>query len=247
MKLGLIGYPLSHSGSPAWFSKKFLQQGIEGTYTLFPLRDIAELPDLLRRESGLSGFNVTIPHKEAIIPFLDSLDPAAREIGAVNTVRIVRNQGKIATKGFNTDVFGFDAALPSLPQDTRALILGTGGASKSVAFVLEIRKIPFTFVSRNIGKQAALGYNQLNSKHFSDNLLIINTTPLGMFPDTGSVPSIPYHYLTRDHLLFDLVYNPSETRFLEEGRRRGCRTINGLEMLYRQAEKAFEIFTAENF
>jgi shikimate dehydrogenase len=246
MKLGLIGYPLSHSGSPAWFCKKFQNQGIEGSYSLFPLRDIAEFPDLLQREPGLNGLNVTIPYKEAIIPFLDSLDPAAAEIGAVNTVSILRKHGQIFTRGFNTDVFGFDAALPEMIPGTRALILGTGGASKAVAFVLENRKIPFTFVSRNISKNSTLVYSQLTKEHIDIHRLIINTTPLGMFPYTGDAPPIPYAHLTRDHLLFDLIYNPLETRFLEEGRIRGCRTLNGLGMLHQQAEKAFEIFTSEN-
>lgn len=246
MELGLIGFPLAHSGSPEWFRGKFLQHGIEGLYTLFPLTDISEFPDLLQREPALNGLNVTIPYKEAIIPYLDSLDPAAREIGAVNTVSIIRHQGKIFTRGFNTDVYGFDVTLPALAPETRAMVLGTGGASKAVACVLEKRKIQFTFVTRNISKKAILGYSQLNKKHFSDHQLIINTTPLGMFPDVDSLPPIPYHYLTQGHLLYDLVYNPLETRFLEEGRFRGCRTINGLQMLHQQAEKAFEIFSSGN-
>ncbi len=247
MELGLIGFPLAHSRSPEWFREKFVQMGIEGLYTLFPLMDIAEFPDLLRRETGLNGLNVTIPYKEAIIPYLDSIDPAAREIGAVNTLRIIRNKGKIFTKGFNTDVYGFDVTLPALAPKTHALILGTGGASKAVAYVLEKQKIHFTFVSRNISKKETLGYSHLNKKHISDHTLIINTTPLGMFPDVGSRPPIPYRYLTQDHLLYDLIYNPLETRFLKEGRIRGCRTINGIKMLHQQAEKAFEIFCSDNF
>lgn len=247
MELGLIGFPLTHSQSPEWFRKKFIQEGIEGTYSLFPLMNIGELPDLLRRETGLNGLNVTIPYKEAIIPYLDSLDPAAWEIGAVNTLRIIRNQGKIFTKGFNTDAYGFDVTLPALAPGTRALILGTGGASKAVAFVLEKRKIHFTFVSRNVSKKENLGYSNLNKRHISDHTLIINTTPLGMFPDVGSLPPIPYHYLTQHHLLYDLVYNPTETRFLEEGRIHNCQIFNGLEMLHQQAEKAFEIFSSDNF
>jgi shikimate dehydrogenase len=247
MELGLIGFPLSHSMSPEWFRKKFTQEGIVGSYTLFPLREIAEFPDLLHREPGLNGLNVTIPYKTAILPYLDNIDPAAGEIGAVNTVSILRKHGKIMTRGFNTDVSGFDAALPEMMPGIHALILGTGGASKAVAFVLQKRKIPFTFVSRTIGKNTTLGYSQLTKEHFEISRLIINTTPLGMFPLTKADPPIPYTHLTQDHILFDLIYNPLETRFLEEGRIRGCRTIHGMEMLHQQAEKAFEIFNSENY
>jgi shikimate dehydrogenase len=241
--LGLIGYPLSHSFSKDYFTEKFKRLGLrDWSYELFPLSDLKELPSIIEREKDLIGFNVTIPYKTAIIDYLDELSPEAEETGAVNTVKIQRGE-KIFLKGYNTDISGFEKSLKPLllPQDLNALILGSGGASKAVQFVLRKLGIEFKIVSRNpepgeIGYGELLTWSQLPS-------IIVNTTPLGMKPDIESYPNIPYSLLNNTHLLYDLVYNPEETVFLQKGRERGCRIKNGLEMLHLQADKAWEIWT----
>jgi shikimate dehydrogenase len=190
----------------------------------------------------LTGLNVTIPYKEKIIPFLDELDDAARLIGAVNTIRIVRENGKIQTKGFNTDAPGFLQTLDSINPSGPALILGTGGGAKAVAHALKTASIPFNFVSQKKSKTGVLGYADLTFEVISKNLFIINTTPLGMFPDTGTFPPIPYQHLTGRHFLYDLIYNPSETEFLKRGKAMKTKTVNGLQMLINQADLAWDIF-----
>jgi shikimate dehydrogenase len=245
---GLIGYPLSHSFSKKYFSEKFAREGIEDcSYELFPLEDISGLPELIAAHPDLRGLNVTIPHKETVLPYLDELSPGARAVGAVNTIRI--DEGKLT--GHNTDVFGFGQSLERfLAQEEigtelwpalRALVLGTGGAAKAVAFVLSEMGIPFKTVSRDNAK-GNLTYDDLDRKIMEDHRLIINTTPLGMTPNIDFFPNISYHYLDNRHLLFDLVYNPEETLFLKKGRERGTATKNGLEMLILQAEEAWRIW-----
>jgi shikimate dehydrogenase len=241
--LGLIGYPLSHSWSADYFNEKFRNTGKKGyEYRLFPLTDIGQFPALLSNNPQLMGLNVTIPFKERIIPFLDELDPTAREIGAVNTIVIERDNGLIRTKGFNTDAGGFYITLKDQIKQCNALILGTGGASKAVAFALGKLQIPCSFVSRTKTGPNIHSYNKLTVELIYSNKLIINTTPLGMYPELTLFPDIPYQGITKDHLLYDLIYNPEETHFLKQGRYMNARTMNGRNMLINQAELAYRIF-----
>ena len=240
--LGLIGFPLSHSFSRQYFTEKFKKPGLEDwSYRLFPLADLKELPSLIQQEKDLIGFNVTIPYKIAILDYLDELSPEAEESGAVNTVKIERND-KIFLRGYNTDIYGFEKSLKSvsLPADNKALILGSGGASRAVQFVLRQNGIQYLVVSGKAGGEH-IEYSKLYSiPHLPS--FIVNTTPLGMYPDLSGFPPIPYDRLNHNFLLYDLIYNPEETLFLHKGKEQGCRTKNGLEMLYLQAEKAWEIW-----
>ena len=238
---GLIGYPLSHSFSKAYFAKKFEALGITNKYyESFPLEKIDHFPNLLQQHKNLVGLNVTIPYKEKIFPFLDEIDEAAEKIGAVNTIKIAKN-GK--TKGFNTDVYGFEHSLrPLLRKNHRfALILGTGGAAKAVRYVLEKCEIDYKMVSRR-PKKNEFSYEEIDAKVLKKYHLIINTTPLGMSPKVETCPNLPYENLTNQHFLYDLVYNPTETVFLQKGKQQGAIIKNGLEMLHLQAEKAWQIW-----
>jgi shikimate dehydrogenase len=245
MKLvGLIGYPLSHSFSAGYFSEKFRKEGItDFQYLNFPLQDLSGFSELVRTYPELLGLNVTIPYKEKIIAYIDKLDPVAEKIGAVNTLKFVQDGSHRMITGYNTDYWGFrDSLLPHINQSHKnALILGTGGASKAVSFVLKELGINWVFVSRNPEK-GELGYHDLCISIIKKHLLIINTTPLGTFPDINSFPDIPYDLLTPDHILYDLVYNPPETEFLRLGRQKGAHCINGQRMLELQAEKSWEIW-----
>jgi shikimate dehydrogenase len=239
---GLIGFPLTHSFSVKYFAEKFVREGIlDCVYKNFPLHSIGDFATLLKEEN-LSGLNVTIPYKESVIDYLDEIDAAAASIGAVNCIKIT--DGKL--KGYNTDVFGFAESLKNYLGDIRprALILGTGGSSKAISFALDQLDISFHFVSRQ-KKTDQLTYQELTADIIRDHTLIINTTPLGMFPDTEAAPDLPYTALTGDHYLYDLIYNPEETLFLREGRLNKAHTKNGLEMLYLQAEKNWEIWNAK--
>lgn len=239
-QLGLIGYPLSHSFSKRYFGAKFAREGIaDYQYDLYPIASITELPALLAAQPRLVGLNVTIPYKEQILPYLQYIDPAATQVGAVNTV-LRRHDG---LHGYNTDVFGFMHSLRPLlqPQHTQALILGTGGAAKAVAYSLDALDIAHHMVSRRHSPKG-LTYEHLTAEVVARSTLIINTTPLGMSPDTASYPPIPYEAIHSGHLLYDLVYNPAETAFLARGKMQGAATKNGLEMLELQAEKAWELF-----
>ena len=245
-RFGLIGYPLGHSFSKKYFTEKFEKEGIEDCeYELYPLESIDELPDLIKSEKGLIGLNVTIPYKQQVIKLLDEIDPKAEQIGAVNTIKI---QGK-KLKGYNTDYIGFKESLVKFvgpnPMPEKALILGTGGASKAVKAALEDLKVDYQFVSRN-PSEGNLSYEVLNTQYsiLNTSKLIINTTPLGMAPATESLPDLPYHQLTEQHYLFDLVYNPLKTAFMQKGIDAKCWVKNGLEMLYGQAEAAWEIWNS---
>ncbi len=246
--LGLIGYPLTHSFSENYFAKKFRDEGIEGyAYLNLPILRIDLIKDLIRKERELTGFNVTIPYKEQILPFLDEMDPEAREVGAVNTVKIQRQGREWHLKGYNTDVYGFRESLVPLLQgkgEQAALVLGTGGASKAVSHVLGQLGIPYRFVSRK-HLPGQLMYKDLCLSVILKHTLIINTTPLGTWPDVSSFPDIPYDILDPRHLLYDLVYNPEESTFLRLGREKGARIKNGLEMLELQADRAWEIWKAD--
>lgn len=239
---GLIGKNLSHSFSKNYFEKKWKNQNIEHCkYQNFEISDIQEFPKLIDKQKNLVGLNITIPYKKSIIQFLDELDETAQEIQAVNCISIEKKSKKL--KGYNTDCFGFEKSfLPLLQkQHQKALILGTGGAAKAVAFVLKKNKIDFCFVSRKVQKNC-LSYFELNKYILQEFKIIINTTPLGMHPKIETKANIPYQFLGKQHLLYDLVYNPLETAFLKMGKEKNCITKNGLQMLEIQAEKGWIIW-----
>lgn len=242
---GLIGYPLSHSFSEKYFTEKFFREHISDcVYRNFPLEKIHMLPDLLTSHHNLCGLNVTIPYKQAVIPYLKSLDNTAGEVGAVNTIKIIRQKTTPVLKGYNTDVYGFEKSLMPLLNNTHrnALILGTGGAAKAVAYVLKKNAIQYKYVSRSAGGDGKLLYADITQILLMEYTLIINTSPLGMYPSTDTCPEIPYQYIGTSHVLYDLVYNPEETLFLKKGKERGAVVKNGLEMLYLQAERAWQIW-----
>jgi shikimate dehydrogenase len=236
---GLIGYPLTHSFSPAWFAKKFAAQGIDATYTAFPLATINDFPAFLQQHPALHGLNVTIPHKETIIPYLGALDITAEKVGAVNCVAI--SDG--LTKGYNTDVIGFKESLVPLlqSQHTNALVLGTGGASGAVTYVLDELGIEFIKVSRTATTDI-LTYDALTSDIIRQHTLIINTTPVGMYPHVDDCPQLPYEAIGAQHLLYDLIYNPAETKFLALGKQAGAQIKNGQQMLELQADASWRIW-----
>lgn len=237
---GLIGKTLKHSFSESYFREKFEKENIEALFRNFELESIESFPKLLTENPNLCGLSVTIPYKTAIIPFLDEIDPVAKEIGSVNSIRI--RDGK--TTGYNTDAGGFSSSIkPFLAHGMeRALILGTGGASKAVAYALRRIGLEVVYASRT-PTDGQLSYTDINENAIKAFKLIVNTTPLGMYPDVLSFPNIPYEYLTPEHLLFDLTYNPSETAFLRKGKEKGSLVVNGLSMLKIQAEISWEIWT----
>lgn len=239
-KYGLIGYPLSHSFSKGYFTEKFKKEGIKNAaYETYPLEKISDFTTLLQNNPELVGLNVTIPYKEAIIPYLDELSEEAKKIGAVNTIKII-NGKKI---GYNSDVVGFEKSLIQhlKPTHNKALVLGTGGAAKAVWFVLEKLNIPYLKVSRTASENI-IAYDTISIDLVKEYPLIINTTPLGMSPKLESKPDIPYQALTKNHFLYDLVYNPQTTLFLEMGQKMGATIQNGLPMLHGQAERSWELW-----
>ena len=236
---GLIGYPLTHSFSKKYFEEKFRRENITGCrYDLFPLASIEELPGLLKAYPELRGINVTIPFKESVMKFLDKTDEAARQIGAVNCLHILN--GKLF--GYNTDAIGFECSLRNFsnPFPVQAFVLGTGGSSKAVVYVLNKLKIPYLIVSRN-RQRHVITYPEIE-KHLKDSNLFINCTPSGMYPEIHHAPAIPYPSLTPKDYLFDLVYNPEETLFLKRGKDKGAAVKNGMEMLRIQAEESWNIW-----
>ncbi len=237
-KFGLIGKSLKHSFSPGYFSEKFKREGIvDAEYTLCELDDISAFDEL--KQEDFRGWNVTIPYKESILPYLDELDEHAEKIGAVNT--ILKRGNKLI--GYNTDHIGFERSLlPFLePGDTKALILGTGGASKAVAYALSRRGIHFAFVSRN-PVSGQLSYDQLNPAVMQNVHMIVNTTPAGMYPEVNEYPPIPMEALSDHHFIVDLIYNPEETVLLKSAKGAGARVLNGLSMLHLQAEESWKIW-----
>jgi shikimate dehydrogenase len=246
-KFGLIGYPLGHSFSRKYFTDKFHNEHINDcSYDNYPLTEINQLNDLISGDPDLCGLNVTIPYKSEVIKYLDHISTEAEQIGAVNVLTINRSAGKISIYGYNSDITGIrDSILPFINSETeKALVLGTGGSSRAVCYVLKKLGIGIRQVSRR-SKPGILDYSDINQSIINDTGIIINTTPLGMFPDTDSKPDINYNLLTRKHILFDLVYNPELTLFLKMGKERGCAIISGLKMLHSQAEKAWEIWNDE--
>jgi len=247
-KYGLIGYPLGHSFSKSYFAEKFLRENISGcSYDNFPIPDIGLFPQLVNNEPDLLGLNVTIPYKSAIFSYIDIVDPEAREIGAVNVLKIKREKGKIKIYGYNSDITGIsDSLLPYLRENVKnALLLGTGGSSRAVCHVLRKFGLNIIQVSRN-RREGIISYQEINSEMLRDTGIIVNTTPLGMYPDINTRPEINYSLLNEQHILFDLVYNPELTLFLRSGAERGCTVITGLKMLYSQAERAWQIWNDEN-
>lgn len=236
----LVGKNISYSFSRTYFTEKFEKEHIsDAEYVNFDLSSIDELPQKLQENPNIQGMNVTIPYKKEIIPMLAKLDPIAEEIGAVNTIKVTQ-EGLI---GYNTDYFGFSESLkPFLKEHhTKALILGTGGASNAVAYALKKLGISFRFVSRT-PKMGQFSYSDLSSQIVNKYKIIINCTPLGTFPKVEDFPPIPYQFLTSEHLLYDLIYNPEKTTFLQKGEKKKAIIINGRKMLELQAEKAWEIW-----
>jgi len=238
---GLIGYPLTHSFSGRYFSEKFEKEGwTDCRYELFPLSSIDDLPLLISDNPLLMGLNVTIPYKKVVIPFLDASDHLPKGVGACNCIRIV--DGRL--EGFNTDVIGFENSLHPLlmANHSNALILGNGGATEAVAYVLKKLGIHFEIVSRILHEGSTITYKEVGEAIIRSHQLIINTTPSGMFPMVDQCPEIPYQYIGPGHLLFDLIYNPAETLFLRKGMEQGAATKNGEEMLKIQAEESWRIW-----
>lgn len=241
----LTGYPLGHSFSQRYFTERFRNESIEAEYCLFPAPSIEDVKRILNDNSSLQGLNITIPYKEDIISLLSDLNEDAKRIGAVNCVKFIRGtkEEKPYTIGYNTDWRGFSLSLsPYISAlGDRALVLGSGGASKAVCYALEKLQITPTVVSRN-PKNGQLGYDELTKEIIESNCLIVNTTPLGMYPDIEKYPPIPYQFITKNHLCYDLIYNPDITRFMNLAQQQGAKVKNGLEMLYRQADLSWEIW-----
>lgn len=241
---GLIGYPLAHSFSKKFFTEKFAEEGIaDHQYELFPIENIAAVVSLIAADDSLAGLNVTIPHKVGVMTYLNELDPAAQTIGAVNCISIQHKDGQTWLKGFNTDAYGFQESLkPYLKKHhTHALILGDGGAAKAVKYVLDQLQITYLSVVRTAAPNAIL-YSDLTEDLLQKHQVIINTTPLGTFPNVEAAPAIPYQWLTDQHLAYDLVYNPEETEFLKRAKAKGAAIKNGFEMLQLQAERSWFIW-----
>jgi shikimate dehydrogenase len=244
-KFGLIGFPLGHSFSKQYFTNKFINESIHDcSYDNYELKNLHAIKDLILNDPEICGLNITIPYKSEIIKYLDDADNESVEIGAVNVIKISYKNESPFLKGFNTDIFGFKESLtPYLHGDgiKRAVILGTGGSAKAIDYVLKKLGIEIVHVSR-ISGEGAISYNELTDKMLIENQLIVNTTPLGMFPNINDKPDLNYNCLNENHILFDLIYNPALTSFLKMGKERGCKLIGGLEMLYLQAEKSWEIW-----
>ena len=239
-RYGLIGHPLKHSLSRHYFNEKFEYEGLDCLYQHFDLKTLDELHEVMEKYPDLCGFNVTIPYKEAIIPMLDDIDDVAKAVGAVNVVKIT--DGKL--KGYNTDVYGFEQLLNRAINGKtieHALVLGTGGASKAVQYVLKQKGIPFALVSRD-AERGDYTYDTLTDEVLRQHQLIINTTPLGMFPHIDEFPDLHYQGLSNKHILIDLIYNPKETSFMELGKSWGAKTYGGMQMFEEQAKKTWEIF-----
>lgn len=240
---GLIGYPLTHSFSKKYFTKKFELEGLmDCRYELFPISTITEFPEILKKHPELEGLNVTVPYKRQVLSFLHSLNiPAA--VNACNCIKI--KDGKLI--GNNTDVFGFEESFTPLlkPYHKKALVLGNGGSTEAVVFVLKKLKIDYSIVSRKLHNYSELTYKDIDEKVMNENNIIINTTPLGMAPDENSCPDIPYQFISENHLLYDLVYNPSKTLFLQKGEQQSAAIKNGEEMLILQAEESWKIWNSK--
>lgn len=246
-QFGLVGNHLKNTFSKDFFTQQFSENNLTFSYHNFELATADEIIQLIEKNLNLFGLNVTIPFKESVIPMLDELDESAAKIGAVNCIKIVRENNQVLLKGFNTDAFGFSQSLIDFIPSTfksKALILGTGGASKAVQFVCNELGIDYTLVTSKSSKigPKTIRYYDLNDEVIISHKLIINCTPVGMHPFPNDFPEIPYYALSKKHYCFDLIYLPAETQFLKQAKEQGARTLNGLKMLELQAAKAFEIF-----
>lgn len=232
-RYGIIGKPLGHSYSERYFTELFARERIDAQYKPYPIDHIEEVRELLKQ---LDGFNVTYPYKEAILPYLSEIDSVAKAIGAVNVV--------CHGKGYNTDWIGFrDSLAPLVHSGEKALLLGTGGVSKAIQYALTEMGVGWTLVSRRLGeRREARGYEEVDEQVMKEHRIIVNCTPLGMHPYENELPNIPYAYLDKKHLLYDCIYNPERTLFLQKGEEMGCQVKNGLEMLHRQADEAWRVF-----
>lgn len=245
---GLIGYPLGHSFSKKFFTEKFEREALpDHEYVNFEIDSIAKFPSIFDQYDNICGLNCTIPYKQQIMTFLEEIDEEAKQVGAVNTVKPIRTNEGLRLKGYNTDIIGFERSLKPMLDDkhTRALILGTGGASKAVKHVLT--KLGIEYLSASIEEELfdkEIRYDAIDAEMIRERLLIINATPLGTYPKVDNCPTLPYEQLTEDHVLFDLVYNPEVTLFMKKGQEKGAKTKNGLEMLHGQALASWEIWNA---
>lgn len=243
-KYGLIGYPLGHSFSISYFNQKFTDEGINAKYVNFEIASIDELPEVLGSNPELRGLNVTIPYKEKVIPFLDSVTPEARSIGAVNVIRVSHDGSKIKLKGYNSDVIGFTKSIEPMLEKKwhkKALILGTGGASKAINYGLKSLGLETVFVSR-YEKPDTIQYESITPDVVREYNVIVNCTPLGMYPHTEECPTLPYEAMDSHTILYDLIYNPDETLFMHKGAKQGATVVNGLEMLLLQAFASWEFW-----
>ena len=257
-KFGIIGYPLGHSFSRGYFTEKFAREHIDAVYEAFPMESITAFPALVAGEPDLCGLNVTLPHKQAVMQYLDSLSPEAAAIGAVNVIKIVRRDGRPVMKGYNSDCMGFRGSIaPAIEamraggETLQALVFGTGGASRAVAYALLQLNVQPVMVSRQTspyrlgdGTQLdCMSYDDLTPQVMASHRVLVNATPLGMSPHVETFVPIPYQCLTGKHLLYDLVYNPEETMFLRQGKEQGAQTLSGLAMLYLQAQGSWQVWS----
>lgn len=246
---GLIGYPLVHSFSRDFFNQKFIAEDIDAVYMNFEIEDLGILMELIAEYPNLSGLNVTAPFKEAIIPYLDSMDDDARVIGAVNVVKFIRDKktGELELRGYNSDVVGFGKTLGSIltPGRTSAMVLGTGGAAKAVRAALQKHGIDVQLVSRRKSEHT-LVYEEITRAMVAEHKIIVNATPVGKYPDHDKYPAFPYRFLTKEHICYDLIYNPEETLFMKYSAQYGAETKNGIEMLLLQAFDSYDIWTRDN-
>ncbi|MCR5643056.1 MAG: shikimate dehydrogenase [Prevotella sp.] len=246
-KYGLIGYPLGHSFSISYFNQKFADENIDAEYVNFEIPSIDDLQEILDTNPDLLGLNVTIPYKEKVIPFLDSISPEAQAIGAVNVIRIKHEGRKVKLKGFNSDVIGFTQSIePMLDKKwhQKALVLGTGGASKAITYGLKSLGIEPVYVSR-YQRPGTIQYEQITPEVVKEYNVIVNCTPLGMYPHVEECPLLPYEAMDSHTILYDLIYNPDETLFMKKGRKQGADVKNGLEMLLLQAFASWEIWNGK--
>jgi len=236
-KYGLIGFPLRHSFSKDYFNNKFAAEGINAEYINFEIASIKELKSIIRNNPELKGLNVTIPYKEQVISYLDYINDNAKQIGAVNVIKIDRRKKKIKLSGYNSDITGFEESIKPLlkPYHRQALVLGTGGSAKAIYYGLQQLGLEATYVSRQKSSEQILTYSELTQEVMEARTVVVNCTPVGLWPDVDDCPLIPYQFLTAKHLLYDLLYNPDETLFMKKGEEHGAVVKNGLEMLLLQA------------
>ena len=246
-RYGLIGFPLKHSFSKDYFNSKFASEGIDAEYVNFEITSIKDLKAIIQDNPQLMGLNVTIPYKERVIPYLDQLSENARLIGAVNVIKIDRRKKKIKLTGFNSDIIGFKQSIEPLlkPHHQQALVLGTGGSAKAVFYGLQQLGLAATYVSRRKSSDKILTYSELSPEVMETHTVVVNCTPVGMWPNVENCPAIPYHLLTEEHLLYDLLYNPNETLFMKKGEEQGASVKNGLEMLLLQAFAGWNFWKKE--